>query len=188
MSYLIVGVDPGTGSSSPTGFTVFNPETLELLYAANIWPKNKEVRYRIKEISEIISNTFAEIEERYTDKKIIVGIEYFVMRGKGGETLQRLVGSIMGRLPYHWDFLEPQNSTVKLQVAGSGKAEKIEVARGLLEIFNDNPRSLQYIKDWMAAGEYDLLDSLAIGWTAWLTSTNQLKRRTTLTRSRTTPK
>jgi Holliday junction resolvasome RuvABC endonuclease subunit len=164
---LIVGLDPGTGISSPTGFCCFDPITLDIYYAGNIGTKRKALQHRIKEISDIVENTLIDVQARFPEANITVAIESFVMRGKGGETLQRLIGSFLGRLPYHFNLIHVQNSTVKLIVGGHGRSSKEQVAAGLLTIFGANSSSLKQIEQLTSASAWDILDALAIGAAAW---------------------
>ena len=176
---MIIAADPGTGISSPTGFSVFNPVTLEILYAANIGTKRKLLQHRLKEISDIFQNTILDIDGHYSQTHdVLFCIEQFVMRGKGGETLQRVIGSLIGRLPYGFNLVHVQNTTVKLMVAGHGHAEKHEVAKGLEKHFSSNKSSEALIKSLTDKNEYDILDSLAIGVTGWKTFRGQISPKT----------
>lgn len=160
---IVMGIDPGTGVSSPTGFSVFNAETKEIYYASNITPTRKELQHRIREISDIFQATVDHIDTVWTEHTIVCCVESFVMRGKGGETLQRLIGSLMGRLPYRFVFYHVQNSTLKLHLAGHGHADKELVAEGVQEYFCENVKSYEIVKELIVAREFDILDSLAIG-------------------------
>ena len=165
---LIIALDPGTGSSSPTGFSVFNPHTLEIFYAANIDTRKGLLQHRIKDISDKLSATLDEIDRNFADHELIICIEQFVMMGKGGETLQRLIGSFMGRLPYRARLTHVQNTKVKLFVAGHGHADKDAVGFGVLRYFEGNQESAAVIKRLQMQNEPDIIDSLAIGVTGWL--------------------
>ena len=164
---LVIAADPGTGISSPTGFAVFEPETKEIHYLANIGTKRKALQHRLRDIADVFSNTIEDIDREFKDHTILVCIEYFVMRGKGGETLQRLIGALMSRLPYHFELMHIQNSKVKLMLAGHGHADKSLVALGVLEYFRENNVSEAYIKDLTLRKESDILDALAIGVAGW---------------------
>lgn len=165
--WLIVCIDPGTGSSSPTGFAVFDPITKDVFYAAQIGAKDKELHHRIKKISDIFEATLLQIVDDNPDKNILVCIESFVMRGKGGESLQRLIGSFIGRLPFNVELTHVQNVSVKLILAGHGHADKESVAEGVAAYFQGNQDSSDLIKKLRRTKEYDVLDSLAIGITGW---------------------
>jgi len=164
---LIIGVDPGTGSSSDTGFSVIDTETSDILYASRIPTQKRLVHHRIKEISDVFDLTLQDIDKVNKDAEVIVCIESFVMRGKGGETLQRLIGSFMGRIPYRFELVHIQNTTIKLMLAGHGHADKESVAAGLASQFEANPKSHALIMDLIRRQEFDILDSLAIGVSGW---------------------
>ena len=163
---IIVGIDPGTGSSSPTGLAIFDSSNNELLLACDIGSKHKALQHRIKEISDVVEATLMELVP--SKRPIIVCIEYFVMKGKGGESLQRLVGSIMGRLPMHFQLEFVQNSTIKKELAGHGQADKTSVAFGVLDYFAKNKETTEHIKGLLLAKNFDTLDALAIGVTGWI--------------------
>lgn len=173
---IIIGIDPGTGVSSPTGFTAIDMHTKEILYAGNITTHRKELAHRIKHISDIFQETLLDIAKQYPTSTITCYIEQFVMRGKGGETLQRLVGSLLGRIPYDIGVEYIQNSTVKAVIAGHGQADKMTVSRGLEAHFLTNAESYGLIKELAIKGEFDIIDSLAIGVTGWLTKPKLVKR------------
>jgi Holliday junction resolvasome RuvABC endonuclease subunit len=164
---IVVAADPGTGISSPTGFSAFDPVTKEILYKGNLGTKKKLLQHRIKDISDTFEAVLKDVMENHPKRNILVCIESFVMRGKGGETLQRLIGSFMGRLPYNVELLHVQNTKVKLCLAGHGHADKHQVAGGVAEWFSSNDKSTNTIVGLTLANEYDILDSLAIGVTGW---------------------
>lgn len=166
--YIIVGIDPGSGIKSPTGFTAFATDTLEILYAANIATPYSELPHRIKHISDIFEASLKDIIESSPEYKVVVVIEQFVMQGKGGETLQRLIGSLMGRVPYTVPVFHAQNTTVKLIIGGSGKATKDQLIPGLKQFFLTNQISYGVIEQAEKAKDFDVIDSLAIGVTGWI--------------------
>jgi len=160
---IIVSIDPGSGISSPTGLTVFDPHTKDILYASNITTKFKLLSHRIKDITDKVYEIFKEIEDSSTGREIVVTIESFVMRGKGGETLQRLIGGFLAKTPYMFRVEHVQNSTIKKVLAGHGHADKNSVAAGTLDFFASNKDSVDLIKRLLSKQELDILDSLAIG-------------------------
>ena len=161
--FLIISIDPGSGISSPTGLTVFDPHTKDIFYASNVTTKFKQLAHRIKDISDQVEKVLKEVEESNTDREVIVTIESFVMRGKGGETLQRLIGGFLAKTPYLFRIEHVQNSTIKKVLAGHGHADKNSVAAGTLDFFADNAESVALIKQLLSKQELDILDSLAIG-------------------------
>lgn len=162
---IIVGVDPGTGSSSDTGFVAFDSDTLEIFYAVEVGTERREVRHRIKDIVEVVAGLLTELSMR--GPPVQAYIESFVMRGKGGETLQRLIGAIMATAPEEVSLDHVQNTTVKLAMAGHGHADKVSVAVGTLDYFVSNNKSHEYIKSLLKSKKFDILDAFAIGVTGW---------------------
>lgn len=169
---LVIGVDPGTGASSPTGISVFDPATGEIYFLYTYGSSHRKLEHRIKEISDEIQDLFSLISGDPDVEKVYVCVEQFVIRGKGGESLQRLIGSIMGRVPMAWDIVHVQNTKVKLALAGHGHADKASVAVGVKDYFSfltkSSPNSLNMIEELVKADEWDILDSLAIGVTGWM--------------------
>lgn len=165
---LVIGIDPATGSTSDTGFSVFDTDTLDILYADKILTSKRLLHHRIKEISDVLDLTLHDIDAANPDKEIVVCIESFVIRGKGGESLQRIIGSFMGRVPYRFELTHAQNTTVKVALAGHGHADKMSVAVGLRDMFKEhNKKSGEVIEGLILKREFDILDSLAIGVAGW---------------------
>lgn len=162
---IIVGCDPGTSSTSDTGFVAFDSETLELLYALEIGSERRELRHRLKDISEVVAGLLTELAQR--GQPVHAYIEQFVMRGKGGETLQRLIGAIMAVCPDEVNLQHVQNTTVKLTMAGHGHADKVAVAFGTRDFFEQNKKTTEYINKLIKSKKFDTLDALAIGVTGW---------------------
>lgn len=154
---IVAGIDPGTGSSSPTGFVVFNSDTLTVIKALNISPSKKkdEVYKRIRDIKRDIAHEF----DNYNPE--LCCIEDFVMRGKGGETLQQLIGAFMSEVPQELEFV--QNTVVKKIISGRGDADKLEVAQGLLCAVKANKETRALVERWIDDQEWDLIDAFAIG-------------------------
>jgi Holliday junction resolvasome RuvABC endonuclease subunit len=160
---LIIGVDPGSGASSPTGLVVFDPQTLDVLFADNITASKRDLHHRIQIISNQLTDIITILEAEYGKRPITFCVESFVMRGKGGESLQRLIGSFLGRLPARYEVRHVQNTKVKKALAGHGHAEKDEVAAGVLDYFKSNKSSYEAVNRLIKAGEWDILDAFAIG-------------------------
>jgi Holliday junction resolvasome RuvABC endonuclease subunit len=100
-----------------------------------------------------------------------VCIEQFVMRGKGGESLNRLIGSYMASIsPSQGNVIHVQNTSVKKVIAGHGHADKASVSAGLETFFSSNKESVAIVKTLTQRGEFDILDALAIGATGYLLS------------------
>lgn len=159
---IVVGIDPGTGSSSACGLAVFDSETRDILLAKAIWPSSpryfKPTHHRIK---NIVSQLETQLKS-YAGPDTLIAIESFVMRGKGGETLQRMIGATLTALPYECQVVEVQNTTMKLWVGKSGKASKAEVGQGVSDFFDCNEPSSLTIDGFVNALEFDVIDALGI--------------------------
>lgn len=161
---IIVGVDPGTGLNSALGVVKVNFDTLEIGFMREHWASDdKNATSRIRKISSALWGNWDEPVDA-------VASEYFVMRGKGGETLARMVGAVIATLPPMSKFIEVQNSTVKMIVGGHGAAPKEDVAEGVFAYFSANEESQDKIVDLIAEEKWDLLDALAIAITAYETT------------------
>jgi Holliday junction resolvasome RuvABC endonuclease subunit len=161
---LIIGCDPGTGVNSPLGLTVIDPHRRILLHAEEFWTEHKVLHHRIKDISDRLELVLLSHLKEYPTTTFHFFVESFVMRGKGGETLQRMIGSVMGRVPYEFDFGHVQNSTVKLLMAEHGHASKEEVAKSVQEFFG---ASNEKIEELIAAQKWDIIDAAAIAISGW---------------------
>ena len=166
MNPLILAIDPSTGSSSPVGIALFNAQTKGIIFYTNILTKKKLLHHRIRDIIEQLTAIMDEIPKPYT-----VVIEQFVMRGKGGESLQRVIGAYMALIPYECELVFVQNTTAKLFIGGHGHAEKAEVCQGVMRWFKDNETSFQITKELTTKCEYDIIDAFALGVSAWIKKT-----------------
>lgn len=168
-SMIVIGIDPGTGSSSPTGILIYDTETLEILYAAEIGASHRDVDRRIKKIVDSLRPIFQTLID--ANYKFLTSIEYFVMAGKSGEMLHRLIGGILTLIPEDMPIIHIQNTTVKLIVGGDGRADKAQVARGVYAHFYSNEVSRKIVDEALFLGHYDKLDAGAIaigGYHRWL--------------------
>lgn len=162
---LVVGIDPGTGVSSGTGLSVFNADNKEILLIEEIMAGNKrdKAEHRIRHIAGIIEGAILDLEKSAPNAQVVVCIEEFVMRGKGGLLLQRLVGALISRIPYRYRVVHVQNTRVKSVITGHGHADKKTVALGVESWFSDNADSKTRVTKLIKERQYDVLDSLAIG-------------------------
>jgi Holliday junction resolvasome RuvABC endonuclease subunit len=153
---IIMGVDPGTGSKSALGMAVVDVRRRVLLrweeYVAKgaAWERIRSVIGQLK--GAIIACPDVEA----------IASEYFVMRGKGGETLSRLVGGLIVSIPDGTKFIEVQNSTIKKVLTGRGDASKEEVAAAVLNYFKDDWESYSTVKTLIAEESWDAIDAMAI--------------------------
>lgn len=156
---IILGIDPASGKTSNCGIAVFNYDSKDI-YAYEAARSNSNIIYeRIYEIPRKVANQYLEITGQPTE----VYIEAFVMRGKSGQTLQRLIGGIISHLPKKASINEVFNTTVKKIIGGSGASTKQQVALGVLNWFGPNEKSCEIIRELIYAEEYDILDAFAIG-------------------------
>ena len=166
---IVIGLDPGLGVKSPTGLTVFDPESRAIRALKEIWPPK---RVPIQEKLFYARQSFERflVETRIEkDEELLLASEYFVMRGKGGESLQRLIGAYFSALLKDTEVIEVQNVKVKMALGGKGDASKEEVAEGVYSWFKvKNIESANIIRGLITAKKWDLLDSLAIGITGYL--------------------
>lgn len=159
---IVMGVDPGTGVSSPTAIVVFDTETKLILLDEIVDGKKIEKERRARWIASGLSECI-EYLEKGGMKLDLVAVETFVMRGKGGQTLQNLIGALEGRIPDDIAIQRVFNTTVKRVVAGNGDADKLEVACGVLQWFAGADESIAEIKDAIRREAWDTTDALAIG-------------------------
>lgn len=157
---IIVGVDPGTGVSSPTGLVMFDPVTLEILHVSELTSKFEDDAMKIKDIAEQLEFELTGLDP---DEDVHVFIESFVMQGKSGEKLARLTGALMSHVPYQFKVGFVHNTTVKKQVTGAGNANKPKVAEGVLEHFKTNKASSLIIANLILEERWDPVDAAAIG-------------------------
>jgi Holliday junction resolvasome RuvABC endonuclease subunit len=182
---IVVGLDPGTGVSSPTGFAAFDPDSRDLLYHSNLVSKHKPLSTRIKDIAEQVADGLATIDP---DVEVFVFTETFMMRGKSGQNLQRLIGALTAAVPYQYQPVgEVYNTTVKKVVAGHGAADKSQVAAGVYAWGSENAETKLQLDALIARGEWDVLDAFAIGLAGWLIK-NADQDSKTAARSSTTSK
>lgn len=161
---FVIGIDPGLGVKSATGVVVFNVDTAEIVICMEIWTKETRLQNKLYEIASEIRH---EVKPYLQDG--IVVTEYFVMKGKGGESLQRLMGALFAALKDSISIIELQNVKVKMNVGGSGKATKQEVAEGVLSWFkNKNADSAELVQELIKKEKWDILDAAAIGIAGYL--------------------
>jgi Holliday junction resolvasome RuvABC endonuclease subunit len=161
---LVLAIDPGSGASSPTGISLFNPITKDIIFTTNLFSMYKPTEHRIKDITQQL----AAILDQLNNERYEVYIESFVMRGKGGETLQRLIGAFISSIPFDIKIRYVQNTKVKLKMANHGHADKLQVCQGVISWFKENKTSFDLLNQLTTRGEFDIMDSLAIGVTGWI--------------------
>ena len=164
MRRLIVGLDPGSGSSSPTGVAVADPDTRSLLFASNIWSNAKEQSKRLYHFHEQVSDILGAIDP---DLEVYVFVESFFIRGKGNTVLQQVIGALKAAVPERAYLADVPNTTVKRLVGGTGKADKAQVAAGVYKWAAMNEEAALAVHDLIAQKEFDVLDAFAIAIAGW---------------------
>lgn len=165
---IIVGIDPGSGKSSPTGIAIIDAEERRILFTTNLNPakeNKKQVQKTLKDLSDKLRQVFDKVK---TNKKRIAAIETFVMQGRGGQTLHELRGALMSAIPYEVDLHVIYNTTIKRLVGKNGGATKQEVALGVADFFKDSIKDSQKIQEFIEEKEWDILDALAIAISGYL--------------------
>lgn len=142
---LILGIDPGTGKSSPTGIAVVEvfKDKLHLIHTGS-------VAGTLHEIVDHVA-TFPHEQLR---------LETFVMQGKAGQLLNRLNGAILYALRRDESSLI-HTMTVKKRIGGTGKADKKQVAKGILK-FNWIEDAKNEIRSLIREEKWDQTDAIAI--------------------------
>ncbi len=156
---IIVGIDPGTGASSPTGFAAIDPIDKRIIWICDVRSQRTKLEHRIKDISLRVDTLLWSLDPSVWSK---VYCESFVMRGKGGETLSRLTGALMSVVPDHMDFDFVQNTTVKKLVAGHGGGNKEDVAYGVKKFFGFDSEEAAQVQQLIDGKKWDQVDALAI--------------------------
>lgn len=149
---IIVGIDPGTGKSSPTGVAIIsvNHKGFELLET-----------HAIESVDGNAVAIAVVLEEELKDEKYkFIFIETFVMQGKAGQMLNQMIGM------FHYIFRNKvvktiHTMTVKKIVSGTGKADKKQVAEGVLSWKWDKDSQKQ-IKFLIKIEAWDQTDAIAI--------------------------
>ncbi len=157
---LVVGIDPGTGSSSPTALVAFDPITKRIHAAKLVGHGSKYSWVRINNISRIVGEFFKQLEY---EASLFVVCENFYMRGKGGETLQRMIGGYVAQLRQLDKWHEVQNTTVKKHLTGTGRATKDQVAESVKAWFASSVDSTKLLKHFSHEENNDIFDAFAIG-------------------------
>lgn len=156
---IAVGIDPGTGRTSPTGLFIFDEESGAILYYGEFYPtRGFEHSTIVSHIRDVLLN----LKLGFPESQLNIGIETFVMRGKAGQMLQRLIGACLSEAELHGNISEVYNTTVKKLVGGHGRADKQQVAEGVRSYFMERPASLNMVETFIENKKWDILDAAAI--------------------------
>jgi Holliday junction resolvasome RuvABC endonuclease subunit len=160
----VIGIDPG----STTGIAIFDTDTKDIelaeLYEAIHDDYDDKIRWLSDAVKECIDDT-KNIE--------LICIETFVMRGKGGQQLQKLIGGYISATPDGVPVRHVFNTTVKKLVGGKGNDDKEAVANGVLTYFSSNVESKRKILKIISKEQWDLTDAFAIGIAGWMQYQNE---------------
>lgn len=165
---IILGIDPGTAT---TGFGVIKiPEDIlgrefeygiELIGYGNIFtPKEKTMPDRLwmlhRELNKII--------EKYRPDQIAVEMLFFGSNLKTAITVGQARGIVMmSSAKYRIPISEYTGPSVKLTVAGSGRADKEQVHDGVRRFLGGKGRRRRRLKlNWKGGHLDDATDALAI--------------------------
>lgn len=170
-----IGVDPGTGITSPTAIAAVDVSNKRILLVQEIRPIHSNY---LRSISMQVETVVEFLRREHCDAEFTIAVETFVMYGKPGQMLQRLIGAILSRVTEACVYKEVYNTTIKKVVAGHGRADKLDVGNGVALFFRgrpDEPQVLDYIKN----KEWDKLDAIAIAITGALHDDQAFKRKDT---------
>jgi Holliday junction resolvasome RuvABC endonuclease subunit len=174
---LVVGVDPGSGVSSPTGLCAIDTNAKDILFVRNVSTKRIRLHHRLRDISTHLEGFLKTLDgapvAKDCDGPVLFSIESFVMRGKAGETLQRLIGAFLSRVPFEWGVVEVPNTRLKKIIGGHGSADKREVAHGVYVWFSGNSQSQATVERLIRDQEWDQTDALALAIAAFETEGKQ---------------
>lgn len=155
---LIVGIDP---ASNTAGIAIFDSETKELFVFEEMRaPVTKDLHKRLRALSELCSMYMLSLDPK---EETYAFVESTVLRGRSGQVLANATGALIATLPSFVKYKAIQNTSVKRLVAGSGDADKVEVAKGVYDWAKSNPATLAKVKDAIIKKQFDKLDALAIG-------------------------
>lgn len=155
---ICIGIDP---SSNAVGLSIFDPNTKELfVFEQIVAPKSKDVHKRIRYLYEEVSLRTLNVNPL---ERTYAAVEDTVLRGRSGQILAFATGALIATIPSHCEFTTIRNTTVKKLIGGSGDADKVIVARGVLAWAHGNKETEEQVRAAIQRGHFDALDSLAIG-------------------------
>jgi Holliday junction resolvasome RuvABC endonuclease subunit len=159
----ILGVDPGTGASSPTGLAAINPRAFQIYWTKEVTTEQDSCEHH--KLYDLSAQVKFEIEKLEQDEDFVVACETFVLKGKSGQLLHRLIGAYICQVEpnNHVEYIF--NTTMKKLVSGSGSGDKVDIALGCQYYFRSNPTAVSYLSALIKDQRYDRTDAigLAIG-------------------------
>lgn len=165
---IILGIDPGTAT---TGFGAIKvPDNilgrefeygLELIGYGNIFtPKEKPMADRLWELHRKLNN----IIERFKPDQMAVEMLFFGSNLKTAITVGQARGIVlMSAAKYRLPISEYTGPSIKLMIAGSGRADKNQVHEGVRKFLGDDGKKRRKLKvNWKGGHLDDATDALAI--------------------------
>lgn len=158
MKKVILACDPGSGVKSAFGLCLYNPNTDHVIDVLEIRPSlQKPTWKRLQDVAHQVAQYIKVAESKYGPLE--VRSEKFIMRGLGGETLNRLIGAVLFAIPTASDFVEVHNIVLKRNLTGNARADKKEIGEALLKRF---PHQTKLIQSLIDGDKLDGLDAIAI--------------------------
>lgn len=186
---IVIGCDPASGASSNTGFSAILVDTKEIICLEEIAPNDRfdTVDERIYTIAQKYANML-ELFAACSSEEVLVCFEHFIMKGRGGEVLNRVIGAFLGHTRFSTHHIA--TTAVKKYISGTGLGDKEDVVKGLLRYYEGNKDALDLIEG--VRDNDDITDSLAIaiaGYDDYLKNSKiKPKKRTTNGKSKTKAK
>ncbi len=155
MQELIIGIDPGTAT---TGFGVLDvtsglPRLIE--YGCISTPKNLQMPDRLLMLAMGLDNLFG----KYMPQAVVIENLFFGVNAKTAITVGQGRGVVLvTAAKYGLPCFEYQGLSIKKEITGSGKADKIMIQDSVAKILN--------VKAWEKPVQGyldDAVDALAIG-------------------------
>ena len=156
---IVIGIDPATHT---TGYARFNSETRRIYETCAIKSFHKKADDRIREISRAVFD-LVDCKGYPPPETLFIETTHFRQNRNTNDMYQQLCGAIVGVIGFEHKTQYVQNTTMKKVVGGSGKADKQQVAAGVLEYFAPVTQSFQYVKQLIESERFDETDALGVG-------------------------
>lgn len=168
----LLAIDPGTNK---LGLAVFHDEKL----IATKTIKTKEVE-RYKRTQDIFTNLIVYLNMHYSELRIdnnrtdyTFVCEEPAMQGKANTVMQRLLGGLEAMIAAQPNYIHPMTLKSRL---GSGKLEKIEVAKAALKLLKTTEEKLK-VKQLINEERFDETDAVALGLAFFIKSKDAKKKK-----------
>lgn len=156
---LVMGIDPG----SVSGVVVFDTETKAISMIEELEATHRNYDDKIRWLARGLFECIDLYKAGEGSALSCICIETFVMRGKGGQQLQKLIGAYVSVTPEGVPVYHVANTSVKKVVGSRGDAGKEKVAMGVANYFHSNKESVAKIMKLIEKEKWDLTDAFAIG-------------------------